>query len=65
MADSEAALKYLQETLQELLIILITIGLASQIHNTFSSRFTVDTLHGFGSSYAEIQRFECSAALQG
>ena len=33
----------------------------------FSSRFIVDTLakHGFGCFYAEIQRFERSAALQG
>ena len=96
MANSEMALKYVPETLQEFLQVLFTgkntemkrasigqaimqgtrprvilaplqFGLALEMHHKFSSRFIVDTLakHGFGCSYAEIQRFERSAALQG
>ena len=93
MANSEMALKYVPETLQEFLQVLFTgentemkrasigqaimqgtrprvilaplqFGLALEMHHKFSSRFIVDT-HGFGCSYAEIQRFERSAALQG
>lgn len=42
-------------------------GLAEQMHHKFASRFLVDTLHrhGFSCSYAEVHRFESSAALQG
>ena len=96
MTNSEMALKYVPETLQEFLQVLFTgkntdmkrasigqaimqgtrprvilaplqFGLALEMHHKFSSRFIVDTLakHRFGCSYAEIQMFECSAALQG
>ena len=42
-------------------------GLSEQMHHKFASKFLVDTLHkhGFGSSYAEIQKFERSAAVEG
>ena len=42
-------------------------GLSAQMHHKFASRFLIDTLHahGFGCSYAEIQKFERNAALQG
>lgn len=43
----------------------LQIGLGVQLHHHFGSRFLIDTLHslGFSSSYAEVQRFERSAAV--
>ncbi len=43
----------------------LRIGLGVQLHHHFGSRFLVDTLHnvGFSISYAEVQRFERSAAV--
>ena len=43
----------------------LQLGLAIQLHHHFGSRFLIDILYelGFGSSYSEVQRFECSAAV--
>ncbi len=56
----------MQGTRPRIILAPLQFGLALEMHHTFSSRFIVDTLnkHGFGCSYAEIQRFEHSAALQ-
>lgn len=42
----------------------LQIGLATQLHHLYRSRFLVDTLSvmGFGSSYGEVQRFQKNAA---
>ncbi len=56
----------MQGTRPRIILAPLQFGLALEMHHKFSSRFIVDTLnkHGFGCSYAEIQRFERSAALQ-
>ena len=43
----------------------VQIGMASQLHHHFSSRFLIVTLHnlGFCSSYSEVKKFERCAAV--
>lgn len=43
----------------------LQLGLGIQMHHHFASRFLVDTLHahGFSSSYAEVMKYERSAAV--
>ena len=43
----------------------LQLGLGIQMHHHFASRFLVDTLHGhrFSSSYAEVMKYEQSAAV--
>ena len=44
----------------------LQLGLGIQMHHHFASRFLVDTLHahGFSSSYAEVMKYERSAAVE-
>lgn len=43
----------------------LQLGLGVQMHHHFASRFLIDTLHelGFSCSYAEVKRYERSAAV--
>lgn len=54
----------IQAVRPKVLVVPLQIGLASQLHHVFKSKFLVDTLSvmGFGSSYGEVQRFEKNAA---
>ena len=57
----------MQATRPRVILAPLQFGLSVQMHHHFASRFLVDTLHshGFGCSYAEVQRFEkCAAVTQ-
>ena len=55
-----------QTTRPRSLIPPLQIGLGVQLHHQYGSRFLIETLNslGFCSSYSEVNRFECNAALQ-
>lgn len=54
----------IQASRPRMLLAPLQLGLAVQLHHHFSSKFLIQTLnsHGFCSSYANVQRFERSAA---
>lgn len=47
------------------LVAILQIGIAVQMHRQFSSRFLIDSLnsHGFCTSYSEVLKYERSAAV--
>jgi len=57
----------MQATRPRVLLAPLQFGLSGQMHHHFASRFLVDSLyrHGFGCSYAEVQKFErCATVAQ-
>ena len=55
----------MQAARPRVLTLPLQLGLAVQMHHHFGSRFLNDTLNkmGFASSYDEVKKFECSAAV--
>jgi hypothetical protein len=54
-----------QATIPRSLIVALQIGLAVQMHQTFGSRFLIDSLNscGLSSSYSEVKKYELNAAI--
>jgi hypothetical protein len=67
MKQASVGQAIMQGTRPRVILAPLQFGLSCEMHHKFGSRFIVDTLykHGFGCSYAEIQRFERSASLHG